>query len=249
MNYFQNTASTPSLDSSMTVLTWTTGDVSGDSMNDHIYLLGEPLADSPLRKNIKLLVVDGQSHYSYIVDLPDDQGYDPRLFLGDFTGNGVEEVMISIASGGSGGYSYYMIYSFVHHQPVLLFDNERFDNMFTYQVNYEDDFKVHVVNNTLNLAFIVDISLRPPAYLKEIYLKNGQLKAPIEGWVSGLNQLYPIDFNGDGVYDLLAVQRVIGQYSADGLGLMQTQLSWDTNIFAPAFNEQSLAIYSTEIGR
>ncbi|ASF38274.1 spore coat protein [Halobacillus halophilus] len=218
------------------------GDVNGDHIQDHIYLTGQKLEDSPYVTHVTLVIQDGFSNRLYHIPLPTSQGYQPRIFLGDFTGNGIDDILISINSGGSGGFGYFYLYSFVNNQAVLLFDYEKFNEWFEYAVTYKDQYRVEIVNQTLQLSYSIDLSNRDSKYLAEIYNENGTLKQPLNGWVSGLNQLYPIDFDGNGVYDLYALQRVIGRYSADQLGLIQTPLAFRNGIFKPFFHTQYAAV-------
>ncbi|QAS52019.1 VCBS repeat-containing protein [Halobacillus litoralis] len=221
------------------------GDVNGDYIQDQVYLVGQKTSDSPYITDITLIIQDGRSNLFYNVPLKTNMGYQPRLFLGDFTGDGTDDILISMDSGGSGGFGYYYLYSFVNNQPMVLFDYETFDETYKYVVNYQDQYKVEVINQTLNLSFIIDLSNRDQEYLDGIYNQDGTLKAPLQGWVSGLNQLYPVDFDGDGVYDLYALQRIVGQYNADGLGLVQTPLSWDGQRFSSFFDNQYAAVLGT----
>ncbi|MFZ0368618.1 MAG: VCBS repeat-containing protein [Halobacillus sp.] len=218
------------------------GDVNGDNIQDHIYLTGQKLEDSPYVTHITLVIQDGFSNQLYHIPLSTNQAYQPRIFLGDFTGNGIDDILISMNSGGSGGFGYYYLYSFVNNQAVLLFDYEKFNEWFKYTVTYKDQYRVEIVNQTLQLSYLIDLSNRDSEYLAEIYNENGTLKQPLNGWVSGLNQLYPIDFDGNGVYELYALQRVIGRYSADQLGLIQTPLAFRNGTFEPFLHNQYAAV-------
>ncbi|SEH90204.1 hypothetical protein SAMN05192559_105199 [Halobacillus karajensis] len=224
------------------ILSYARGDVNGDFIEDQVFLVGEKTSDSPYITNITLVIQDGQTNLFYSVPLKTNMGYQPRLFLGDFTGDGVDNILISMDSGGSGAFGYYYLYSFVNNKPKVLFDYEVFDGQFNYEVNYQNNYKVEIINKTLQLSFIIDLSNRDPEYLSEIYHSDGKLKSPLQGSVSGLNTLYPVDFDGDGVYDLYAFQRIIGRYNADGLGLVQTPLTWKNTHFAPLFNNQYVAV-------
>lgn len=232
---------------SSNILSFAQGDVNGDFIKDQVFLIGQKTPDSPYKMGVTLVIQDGKSQLFYSVPLKTNMGYQPRLFLADFTGDGVDDILISMDSGGSGGFGYYYLYSFLNNQPKILFDYEAFDGEFSYVVNYQDHYKVEVTNLTLDLSFIIDLSNRDSEYLSEIYNSNGKLKAPLQGAVSGLNQLYPIDFDGDGVYDLYAIQRIIGQYNADGLGLVQTPMTWNGQRFAPLFDNQYVAISGMSI--
>jgi len=54
---------------------------------------------------------------------------------------------------------------------------------------------------------------------------------PIEGFVNPLSGLYSIDFDSDGVYELLSYQRISGRFATDALGYVQTILKWNNRKF------------------
>ncbi|SES97891.1 hypothetical protein SAMN05660297_01080 [Natronincola peptidivorans] len=218
------------------------GDVNGDSVPDHIYLTGEkPYGlQSPFVTNITLLIQDGRTNMFYPIVPQDNAGYNPTIFLGDFTGNGISEILLSIDSGGSGGYAFYYIYSFINNMPTTIFDHTKFDEEYTYKVNYLDHYQVEVKGND-SKRYIIDIKYKGKEYLSEIYDADGRLKEPIEGWVNPLGGLYPVDFQRNGIYGLYATQSIAGRYNADGLGYVQTSLEWNGVRFAPFF--QTVGIF------
>jgi len=222
------------------------GDVTGDGIPDVVYLTGIKTPDSPLVQNITLVIQDGRTGCVNYIPLKSNIGYNPTLFLGDFTGDGVKDILISIFSGGSGGMMFYYIYSYVGNMPRLLFDYNIFNNAYDYQVIYQNYYKVEVVNLTKGLKYLIDISYnRDSDYLNEIYDQNGILKEPIDGFVSPISGLYPIDFDANGVYELQAYQRISGRFSADVLGYLLTTLKWDGRMFT--FSNQYVAILGAEI--
>lgn len=226
------------------VVAYACGDVNGDNVNDMIYLTGIKTADSPMIQNIALVIQNGATNSLYSVELKENMGYNPMVTLRDFTGNGIEDILISIETGGSGGIAYYYIYSFADDILYLLFDFDEYNNQYTYDVNYRDDYKVEVRSNRNNARYLIDISLRDPDYLDEIYDNNGSLSEPIEGWVNPLSGLYPIDFDSDKIYELFAVQRIAGRYNADGLGFVQNTLKWNGDMFDLV--RQEIAVFGTE---
>ena len=210
-------------------------DVNGDRINDIVYLVGsQPSGDgSPFVENITVLVQDGNTGNFYSIPLETNVGYQPFLFLGDFTGDGVADIYVRITSGGSGGYGYFYIYSFLANVPREMFNYDRYNEENRYSVRFQDNYKVEVISLTLQKKYIIDLSTKDPSYLAEIYDANGQLLKPIEGSVLGLEELFYVDVEGDNIYELLAVQRIIGQYNADTLGYIQTFLRWDGLMFKP----------------
>ncbi|MDX1772228.1 MAG: VCBS repeat-containing protein [Planococcaceae bacterium] len=213
------------------VVSFARGDVTGDRVPDNIYLTGIMTPDSPFIQNITLLVQDGRSGELTSVPLRENAGYNPTVFLGDFTGNGVDDIFISIATGGSGGIMYHYIYSFVDNTAQLLFDFSVYNEQYQYEVTYQDYYKVEVVSMINNKKYIIDISTKGTEYLNDIYNENGKLKSPITGFVNPLSGLYPVDFDSNKRYELLAYQKIAGRYNADSLGYVLNTLAWLDNRF------------------
>lgn len=221
------------------------GDVNGDRIPDNVFLMGTKTPESPFIQNITLAVRDGRTGKITRVTLSENAGYNPRLFLGDFNGDGVKDIFITIDSGGSGAFTYDYIYSFIDNTPKLMFNSNDYNEEYNYTVTYKDNYKVEVVSEKNNNRFIIDISLKGQDYLSEIYDENGRLKEPISGFVNPVSGLYPVDFNGDGVYELLAYQKIAGRYNADALGYILNTLKWSEDSFE--LGPQNVAILGTEI--
>ena len=98
----------------------------------------------------------------------------------------------------------------------------------------------------MKIKYIIDITYKGKEYLNEIYDLNGKLKEPILGFVIPLSNLYPIDFERDGTYELYVFQRIAGRYNADGLGYVQTALKWEKDKFITFF--QNVGIQGKYIG-
>lgn len=216
-------------------------DVTGDRVPDNVYLTGIKTPDSPFTQNITLVIQDGKTGWFTSVPLSENTGYNPRLFLGDFTGDGIADILISIDSGGSGGIMYHYIYSFINNTPQLLFDFNSYNEEYKYEVTYKDNFKVEVLSRKNDRKYIIDISTRGDEYLQEIYDENGKLKSPISGFVNPLSGLYPVDFDSNNVYELLAYQKIAGRYNADSLGYVLNTLKWKDNMFI--LDNQYIAIF------
>jgi hypothetical protein len=136
---------------------------------------------------------------------------------------------------------YHYLYSFVENTPQLLFDFNVYNQQYQYEVTYQDHYKVEVVSRINNKKYLIDISLRGADYLNEIYEADGKLKSPITGFVNPLSGLYPVDFDSNKVYELLAYQKIAGRYNADSLGYVLNTLGWSDNRFV--LQNQNVAIY------
>ncbi|WP_139364887.1 VCBS repeat-containing protein [Sutcliffiella halmapala] len=224
-----------------TVVSAKRGDIDGDGTKDSVLLTANKTPDSPFWENITLVVHNERTNQSQQIPLKNNSGYNPTLFLGDFTGNKADDILIVIDTGGSGGAIYSYVFSYINGQLRQIFDSDRFNEEYQYSVNYQDQYKASVISQKLQEKYILDLTYKGKEYLTEIYQENGVLKAPIEGWVNPLSGLYPIDFNRDGTYELQAYQRIAGRYNADSLGYVQTTLKWNGQIFGP--DQQNVAIF------
>lgn len=223
------------------VVFYAIGDVNGDRIPDNVFLTGIRTPGSQFIQDITLVVRDGRTGRVTSVPLSENAGYNPRVFLGDFNGDGVNDILVSIDSGGSGAIMYHYIYSFINNTPQLMFDFNAYNDEYKYDITYKDNFKVEVISKKNSEIYIIDISLKGEEYLNEIYDENGKLKKPISGFINPLSGLYPIDFNSDGVYELLAYQKIAGRYNADSLGYILNTLKWENNRFV--LDNQNVAIW------
>ena len=101
------------------IVSYVSGDVNGDRIPDNVYLTGIKTQGSPFTQNITLVIQDGMTGRFTSIPLSENAGYNPTLFLGNFTGDGIDDILISIATGGSGGIMDYYIYSFVNNADSL----------------------------------------------------------------------------------------------------------------------------------
>ena len=217
----------------ITLLDMKQADVNGDRTIDNIYLIGnKPGGDGDFADQIRLEIQDGYSNKTTIVNLQYNAGYNARLFVGDFSKDNVADILISIDSGGSGGYGIFYIYSFKDNVLKEMFNVEKYNTDCKFSVNYEDFYKVSIGSPQLNVLFTIDISYKGREYLTQYYNEDGKLKQPVKGEVLALGALYPIVINEkSNSYDLLAIQRIIGTTNSDTLGYLENLLTWGGTTF------------------
>ncbi|NLW17370.1 MAG: VCBS repeat-containing protein [Firmicutes bacterium] len=216
-----------------------TGDVTGDGVADKVWLTGTRTEDSPFIQDITLMIQNGVTGRITQVALQENMGYEPTILLCDFTGDGVLDIKVSIQSGGSGGFVFTYIYSFVNNRLRLLFSGERYEASRQFRAYYIDGFRV-VVENGRGQEYRIDVSQDTAA--ADLYNPDGTLKQPTEANVGPFIMAIPVLLEeSSGVCSLIALTRVYGTFAADTLGYIQDYLSWDGNHFSTVREE--LAIF------
>jgi hypothetical protein len=212
------------------LLTIQEGDVSGDGVPDKVYLYGSKSGDSKsgFVDNITIVIEDGYSGKTSAITPDFNAGYNPRLFLGDFTADGVDDIKLSIDSGGSGGYGYFYIYTYTNNSPKEIFNFNQYNALYQYQVDYTDHYRVEVYNMNHDKLFVLDVSYKGYEYVSQYYDESGILIMPVQGDVLAIHALMPLIQNEEvNAYELLAFQRIIGPINSDTLGYIENVLSWD----------------------
>lgn len=243
MNNGLNT--TPSFTPTTRVIQTKFGDVNGDGFFDTILLTGIQKPDSPLWQHLTLHIYYGRTQQFEQLALKENIGYNPTIFLGDFTNNHIEDILVVSDTGGSGGIINAEIFSFIAGEMRQIFDAETFSNQLNFAVDFQDHYQATVQSTAPKKRYTLDLMYKGKEYLAEIYNPNGTLKQPIAGWVDPVSGLYPIDYNRDGTYELLAMQKIAGRYHADGLGFVENVLAWDGQKFT--INRQSVAIEGEDL--
>lgn len=218
-----------------------TADVNGDGVEDVVTILGTPVSETVYWENLHMTVKDGATGETTDVALAENAGYAPQLWIGALTGEEKNDIFVSTASGGSGGYSYYSVFTFKDGAYAPIFDTESFNAENAYTVVYQDNELVAVTNVATGVRYLVSLSGREADYLSGLYNEDGTLKTATEGEVYSLGSLYPVDIDNDGVYELVAVQDVCGLYHADVLGRVLTVLEWNGEAYAAATTSLAVA--------
>ncbi len=211
------------------------GDVTGDGVDDFVYLTGYKTSpDAIYQEGITISIVDGVT--SEVIDQPLhlNGGYGSALFLGDFDQDEVDDVYVSISSGGSGNINYYYIYSFKDKKPLELLDYQQLNELYEWSIRFLDDYQVDVYNQTLNQTYRLNLSSKSQAFLENYYEADGKMKENLEGEVLPLGGLSPIMTpRGKGAYSLLASQTIIGKAMVDHLGVVEIYLTYQDGKFIP----------------
>lgn len=221
------------------------GDVTGDGVMDTIYLTATKQPDSPYLRNITLHIRSGRTSQVESFTLQENAGYEPTIWLGDFTGDGVNDIFITIQSGGSGGVIFAYVFASINGKMTEIFNSIKFSEQHPYKVNYMNNYKVNVTSENPHKQYILDLTYKGKEYLNEIYNADGTLKQPIEGWVDPAGAIYPVNYGNSSVYYLLTNEAIAGRFHADGLGFVENLLHWEGNEFKVV--RQTVSIYGENL--
>lgn len=203
-----------------TILGCIKGDVTGAGNQLRICIVAEQyqIADKLAQQLFLIIEGIGDDNFSAKIKLDVDYGYNPNIGLYDFTGNGVFDILISMRSGGSGGYYFYYIYSYINKEFKKIFDWEAFNMKSKFQVTYLDYKKVEVKGGLMSNTYIIDISQRDKLYLDSLYDPKGKLLNPTTGSVSGVVNLYPVSINNNRKFELHVICNILGPVNEDIIG-------------------------------
>ena len=209
------------------------GDVTGDNVLDRVMLVGSKPhgSNSPFVNNMYVVVFDSNTKREIRIPLKNNAGYNPRLFLGDFTGDKVLDIWVNMDSGASGGAGFYDLFTYEGYEFKSIFNNDIFNKRARFKVDYMDNYVVRVYGGNNEKSYLIDIRDKEPEYLNKIYNPDGKLKEKKSGNVTPLNRAYPMDFDNNGVYDIYAIQRITGINDADEIGFVNNVLRWDESFF------------------
>lgn len=186
---------------------------------DEVILVGVlPYEDSSYSDNLEL-VIKPETGYPITLKLP-YSGYNMQLFVGDFTEDEKEEIMIRGSFGGSGGFEIGVIYKLIDDNIKEIFNQNDIVKNSPCTSKFKDNYKVHV--SCGNKKYSINLSNRPKDYLDLIYDSNGRVKPESIASVDYPNTLYPVKDVDNDYYELLIQQRIVGINNADTLGIIQS---------------------------
>ena len=212
------------------ILASATADVTGDGTADAITITGrKATTETRYASKMALVIYDNQTEQSYSLDL-DMGGYEGKLFVGDFTGDHIADILVSAPTGGSGGIVDHRIATFSDNQPTLIFKKE--DNKgASFSGQFLEGWKAEITNIETGKSIIIETGRNRPDYIRlGIYDEAGHvLKHTTKPWHYPFSRLDPIDPDNDGTYELKGYQRIVGAYNADPLAEVESQWKYENN--------------------
>lgn len=195
-------------------------DLTGNGKKDTVIVKGELFeAGAAFLKNI-FVVIQGSNGKEYTLTL--DGGYEPTVRFEDLNHDGIKDLFISVATGGSGGLSNYNLYTL---KDFKLTDLTVPDPLII-QSEFLDDYKGKITIEDTNKTYIFDLKDRREDYERIGLYHNGKLNEPSELMVLPFGRLKIIPVEGEKL-GLKGVQRISGAYNADGIAYVESTWLYD----------------------
>ncbi|GFZ85017.1 hypothetical protein GCM10008018_33830 [Paenibacillus marchantiophytorum] len=195
-------------------------DVTGDGKPDIVSLFGSKADTSSPYFDKLYIAVSGQAQQQVIIPL--EGGYNPYMAFCDFIGDKLPQIYVAAETGGSGGLSYYYIYSLKNDVPTAIPLPEPLRVTSTFKNNYKVKLKIEETGK----SFLIDLSDRKDDYEKFGVYKDGKVVKPLIVNVDGYGALKPIDKDNDGICELMGIQRITGIANADTIGYATSIWKW-----------------------
>lgn len=206
-------------------------DVNGDKIEDNILMTGVHEEDfsSPYHDNITLIIQDGKSKKLMFLTPKNAHGYGYSFSMGDFNGDKVKDILVSVnndMTGGAGQYTH-SIYSLKDNRLKVLFDNEKIMDEINLKVMFMDNFKIMISLPQIDKKIIVDKSDQKKKYKELNLYKGNKLRKKTEGSADNYSSLVPKDIDKDGILELKGMQYISGYGHSDGLGMAISVLKYN----------------------
>lgn len=195
-------------------------DINDDSSEDDVVLIGEKQDNnSPFVQNIRVVVKDGKTEKYSLASIGDfNAGYEPKLFIGCFTGERNQDIFISLATGGSGGIYQYSLLSFKNNQLSPIIPQKELNRGLEFQTKCLPGFILKVADKNTTYTATIDLHKGLAEYKRlGIYNDQGDVLKDPSVLVDGFGVLKPEDINGDGIYELNGIQRISVGYHANSI--------------------------------
>ncbi|GAB6170148.1 hypothetical protein JCM1393_26080 [Clostridium carnis] len=221
------------------------GNVKGGEKEAIIYLIGKKdgESESSIYKNLKIVISDGEDGKNTEVLIKNIEGYNPKIYVVNFTDNEYKEILFTIENKNESEGIYSSVIGYDGSKFIEFFNSKNFEYDHSCKVIYDNFYKIKLIEENEKKYFI-DISNKPKQNLNNIYTEKGKLKYKIEETVSKISGVYPmLSKNGDN-FDLCITKDIIGQYNLGYFGKIIYILKYNSNKFKEITN--CLAIYTEE---
>ena len=213
----------------------------GNIVNKYSYdkaiLVGEfPYERSSYANNLQL-VIDKEDDSYTTIDIP-YSGYNMRVFVEDFTGDKIDNIMIrgeyinfnqidneynKIEKNNMNNYELGVIYKFENGNLIEIFNTNHIEDKNLCTAKFKNNYKTSITCE--NKKYLIDLSAKPIKYLNKIYDENKIVKTNLSPALDSPRRIYPVKQAYNDCYDLLIYQTIAGINKEDIIGTIETLVS------------------------
>ncbi|WP_158309063.1 hypothetical protein [Desulfosporosinus orientis] len=186
-------------------------DLNSDGIEDDVVLYGvKEYEDSPFVGNIGIAVKNGQTREFSAASIGElNVGYEPQIYIGSFTKPLSQDILVSLATGGSGGVYQYSLLVYQDDQVKGIVTQKDLNQGLELETQCLPGYKLSVIDKSTNFRTTVDLGQGSVNYEEMgIYNKEGELLKNPMVLVDGYGVLKPEDEDNDGILELQGIQRI-----------------------------------------
>lgn len=222
------------------------GSITNKYTEDKVILVGEFPDEKSNYANSLQLVINRENDLPLTIDVP-YSGYNMQLFVGDFTGDRLENIMIrgeyknscnNIINENKNvnrtrenkniiNYEIGVIYKYENENLIEIFNLEIYRKNDSCFAKFKNNYRTSVTCN--KKKYLIDLSTRSKDYLEMIYDENKKLKLNLSPVLDNPSGIYPIKQAFNDYYELLIYQRIVGINRMDIIGTIETLLDLREN--------------------
>lgn len=222
------------------------GSITNKYTEDKVILVGEFPDEKSNYANSLQLVINRENDLPLTIDVP-YSGYNMQLFVGDFTGDRLENIMIrgeyknpcnniinenkNLNSTSENkniiNYEIGVIYKYENENLIEIFNLETYRKNNSCSAKFKNNYRTSVICG--KKKYLIDLSTRSKEYLGMMYDENKKLRLNLSPIIDNPSGIYPIKQAFNDYYELLIYQRIVGINRMDILGTIETLLDLREN--------------------
>lgn len=212
------------------------GSITNKYSDDSVVLVGEFHDEKSNHANSLQLVINRENDLPITVNVPYN-GYNMQLFVGDFTGDKIDNIMIrgeyenpQIYKDGHDNlisYELGVIYKYESEKLIEIFNMKKYKNNNLACAKFKSNYRTSV--SCGKKKYLIDLSTRPKEYLNKIYDEDKTVKTNLKPTLDNPSEIFPIKEVFSDCYNLLIYQRIVGINNSDVIGTIETLINLNNN--------------------
>lgn len=212
------------------------GSITNKYSDDSVVLVGEFHDEKSNHANSLQLVINRENDLPITVNVPYN-GYNMQLFVGDFTGDKIDNIMIrgeyenpQIYKDGHDNlisYELGVIYKYESEKLIEIFNMKKYKNNNLACAKFKSNYRTSV--SCGKKKYLIDLSTRPKEYLNKIYDEDKTVKTNLKPTLDNPSEIFPIKVVFSDCYNLLIYQRIVGINNSDVIGTIETLINLNNN--------------------